>query len=281
MRADRIPLGALSARQRRIIERNLPLVHLTIGRHGRLSDPDAVGRERSELFQEGCLALIEAVRTHDPSRHGSFAAFAMARVRFAISRFVHEHQSPVRVPFVTQRRQRCAVGREPERRHRPGTLPRVVDEPPDPARVPAADRNSHPAESCGETVTVGELIRERFDRALRRVVDEMRHDPRCAEGNREVVDRCVAERWTVPEAAARTPIRQLARTLACSMGRITHCEERFRRRIAAELEADRTYQALSRLARSRPSGFRHALQRRERARRRAASREPSREAAPA
>src|SRR5262245_13461358 len=93
-----VPLAALSARQRRLVESHLPLIHPTLNRLD-----DWVRRHRAagrypELVQEGSLALIEAVRAHDPLRHGAFAPYAMARIHFAVSRFVHETHCAIRVP---------------------------------------------------------------------------------------------------------------------------------------------------------------------------------------
>jgi DNA-directed RNA polymerase specialized sigma subunit len=101
-----IPLAALSARQRRLVESHLPLIHHTLSRLN-----EWVARHRrhgryTELVQEGSLALIDAVRSHDPTRHGAFAPYAMARIHFAVSRFVHETQCAIRVPYSTQRRRR-------------------------------------------------------------------------------------------------------------------------------------------------------------------------------
>ncbi|MCZ6586763.1 MAG: hypothetical protein O7B24_02340, partial [Alphaproteobacteria bacterium] len=75
--------------------------------------------------------------------------------------------------------------------------------------------------------------------------------------HREVVERCARERWKVPEPDARTPIRQMARSLRCSVGRITHCEERFHKKVAQSLIADAVFKKLRRLARRQPTGMNH------------------------
>ncbi len=257
MESRRISLDTLSARQRRVVERNLPLVHLTLNRHAGLCRHRRAGRERVELFQEGCLALMDAVRNHDASRHGVFAAFAMARIHFAVSRFVHEHESNIRIPYITQRRRKKQRDNATSDRHRPDALPRVVNEPDGGGASRGGrprDRRRPDAQPGG--VTIGDKIRDCFDRASGAVVREMEDAPRCGPGHRDVVRRCAQERWNIPEPDARMPIRRLAEALACSVGRITHCEDRFKKKVAVTLENDAAYRELRRLAKMNPEGMR-------------------------
>jgi hypothetical protein len=260
MASDQIPLRAMSNRQRRVVERNLPLVRLTLRRHSQLSERNRVGREPVELFQEGCIALMEAVRSHDPMRHGHFGAYAMARIHFAVSRYVHETKSVIRVPFITQRRRRKRQEPATADRHGPDRLPRVVcmaDNWDAEARRGRRRRQHDPTVSPAQGLTIGELVRERLDQATARVVRDMKAAPGCADGHRDVVEQCATGRWLVPEPDARTPIRQLARTLHCSVGRITHCEERFHKKVAETLNTDDVFRELTRLARCQPTGMNH------------------------
>ena len=260
MQSDLIPLHAMSAAQRRVVKRNLPLVRLTLRRHPRLGEQSRTGRERGELFQEGCLALIEAVRNHDPTRHGSFAAFAMARIHFAVSRYAHERLSLIRVPFITQRRRRERKRQLQADRHHPDPPPRVLNVAEGPqhiGRSSRAQRHRDPPTSRRIGPTIGDLLRERLDQAAQSVVKEMKTAPRCGAGHAELVERCANERWTIPEPTARTPIRQLARALRCSVGRITHCEERYRNKLAAVLNEDHQFKTLTQLARGNLDGLRY------------------------
>lgn len=246
-----VPLEALSAAQRDLVERHLPLVRHTLKRHRHLIRRGQNSRDFSELFQEGCLALIEAVRNHDRAKHGHFAAFAMARIHFALSRYVHERQHAVRVPFITQRRHKSARKSEKDEAEQ-ARLPMVV-------RIqdfaPFASRRTKKAPPGLPETSIGDLMRERIDVAMRRVVETMKQGRRCSPGTREVVERCARERWSVPEPDSRTSIRQLAKSLNCSVGRITHCEERFKKRMAETLAADEDYVAL----RERAGRSRHGL----------------------
>jgi len=260
MESDQIPLHAMSAPQRRIVERNLALVRLTLRRYPRLGEQSPTGREHGELFQEGCLALMEAVRNHDPTRHGSFAAFAMARIHFAVSRYAHERLSLIRVPFITQRRRQEQKRQSQIDRHHPDPLPHVLNLAAGPQRFGStlrAQRHRDPTSSPPTGPTIGDLLRERLDQAAKSVVKEMKTAPRCGAGHAELVERCAKERWTIPEPTARTPIRQMARSLHCSVGRITHCEERFHKKVAQTLIADDVFKELTRLARRQPTGMKH------------------------
>jgi hypothetical protein len=244
---DRIGLERLSEGQRRRVAEHLPLVRLTLARcfpRGR-----AWG-ERRDLVQEGCIALAEAVRNHDPCRHGAFGPYAMARVHFAMSRYLCESTALVRVPMTTQRRARARG----DDRHDPRCAPRLVRCGSIPRSQPS--RRERPA--APGRPTVGDMMRQRFLRAMERVIDQMAGRAR-APGTRELLARCAAERWMVPEPAARTSIRELARALACPPSRVVHCEERMRRRMAAALRADATFAELVRQARRSAEGWDQAL----------------------
>lgn len=258
--ADYVPLEALSRRQRRLVERHLPLVHLTLKRHRELSVPRRRGRDRRELLQEGCLALAEAVRRHDPTRHGHFAAYAMARIRYAMSLYAHEQTHFIRVPFITQRRRQAM---------RPGA-DGAVDSGPAPRRLSlegsgrfSSRRAAAPLMECCDSESVGpsigELLRERFDRAGARVIAGMKRSARCPPDLRELVDRCAKERWSIPDPETRTSLSKLAAAHGCSPSRVMHCEERFRRRVADELNADARFAELRRLGRTYPEALDYRL----------------------
>lgn len=250
-----IPLDALSAGQRRLVERHLPLVHLTLGRlnETRLRRP-GVG-SHSDLFQEGSLALVEAVRTHDAARHGAFAPFAMARMRFSISRFLHEAHGIIRVPFITQRRIRRRRPHEEKDRHDPAPWPRVVRLS---KRHRVASRPPTIGSADGST-TVGEQIRARYERAARRAVRNLSRSSRATPAGRRVFKKCIRDRWLIPEPDEKTPIRKLARSLDCPPSRVMRCEERFIRKVGRLLGDDLALQKLLRLSRRSPDGMRHQL----------------------
>lgn len=250
-----IPLEALSVRQRRRVNGHLPLVGRTLRRHNFGCAPYRLGRETGELFQEGCVALVEAVRRHDPHLHGEFASYAMARIHYAMSLYLHENDSMIRVPFSSQRRAR----RRADDRHNPNGPRRVAVTNDAPRRRRDIYASAQHEPQNENYPTAGDVIRQRCEEAMREVVAEMKHAPRCQADNAAVVDRCLTERWSVPNPENRMPVRQLAKALSCSLGRITHCEERFHRRVAAVLTKDEIFTTVQAMARRSPIGMKLAL----------------------
>lgn len=262
---SQVALESMSDRQRRLVEAHLPLVRLTIARYARCLPPRRIGTETAELQQEGCLALMEAVRTHDPLRHGEFAAFAMARIRFAISRFVHEHRQAIRVPFITQRRRRSEK-EDPHGRHRPDALPRAlsfqeisVEAKARPGAPPDLSDGSPP----DERPTIGDAIRQRVDLAARLLAASMERSSRCKPDGQELIRQCLEGRWAIPEPEERTSIRQIAKRVGCTVSRVTHCEERFHRRLREGLSEDAACVKLLALARQSLTGMRRPLSQNE------------------
>jgi len=253
---------ALGIRRRRLVEANLALVHLTLQRLRKRMSFSLPGRERRELFQEGCLALVEAVRTYDPARHGAFPCFAMARIHFAVSAYARENSHLIRVPYITQRRRKRRAQGGASDRHNPDRPPLVetFDEQshtPRPRSPRPARTGLAPARP--DELTVGEMIRERYDAAVDRVVGEMKHAPWATKQDARLLDRCASERWTVPEVEAKTPIKQMARELKCSPTRVTRCEHRFRSQLAKIMDRDAAYAALRNLARGSRLGMSRPL----------------------
>lgn len=246
---ETIPLEALSRPQRLRVEKNLPLIHLVLRRYLIRLGEARVGRERGELFQEGAVALAEAVRMHDPRRHGRFAAYAMSRIRFAISKFVHEQCISIRVPFITQRRGK-------PRPHVASAFRDASDfsVAPDLSRPAHRTTAESPLAFEGDATTgpnreaIGEMIRDRIDEAGRAVRDGMNRDRRKRRELAGLINECHAERWSIPEMDAQTPIRRICTKYGCSSGRVTHAEKRWRQLTAEHLKADPEFSRLCRLA---------------------------------
>ncbi len=242
--------AVLDRRQREQVARHLPLVQHTLNRHPGLWRRRR-RREPAELIQEGALALIDAVRKYDSRRHGRFAAFAMARIRYAMARYAAEQDQAVRVPLITQRR-RGPVGAE-------GDSASSADRPPRVVLLGERGRGLAAGRSSGEVepgvATLGGLLRERCELAARRALAAMRSAPRCTAETRRIIDACHAERWSVPDPEARASLRWLAERLGCRVSRVAHCEARFRRHLARLLAADGTIEDLRRAARRHPEGW--------------------------
>ncbi|MBK8269782.1 MAG: hypothetical protein IPK83_16400 [Planctomycetes bacterium] len=264
------PDRPLSERQRRGVARHIPLVKLTLRRHFPQRIRAAHGRDLHELFQEGCLALVQAVRSHDRRRHGPFPAYAMARIHFAVSAFAHEQAHVVRVPFIAQRRRRS---RRQESAVAPPVFMRLSD------ALPPRRRNGRPQNSIRRaaakprdyaTETASETIRQKLEDAFALAVAEASDAARGRADAPAIFARCLSERWLIPEPDSKTPIRRLAEELRCSVGRITHCEERVRRSVARRLGEDESLLSLTRLAKIHPAAIGRRSNRMQSAEKRAA-----------
>ncbi|MFQ6048840.1 MAG: sigma-70 family RNA polymerase sigma factor [Phycisphaerae bacterium] len=231
---------SLSAQQQRLVQDHLGLIRLHLARHIRLPRQPSRTGEYDDLFQEGCLALIEAARTYRPARHGPFAAYALPRIRYAISHYLYEGFATVRIPATVRKLARRA-----------GSLP-TLGPLPDPQYLPPSHAS---ARHRPDAPTVGDLWLERYRRAVVAVASALKASPRCRPDRARLIDRFVAERLLIPEPTARTPKRQLARQFGCSLGRINGLERQFMRAIAARLHDDPDAAALQRRAASSDRGW--------------------------
>ncbi|HUN82206.1 MAG TPA: sigma factor [Phycisphaerae bacterium] len=252
-----IPLRALSDRQKRIVQRHIPLVYLSLER----MDIPAVHRRRQfdprDLVQEGFVTLVEAFRSHDAARHGNFAPYAMSRVQYSISRYLHESAYAVRVPFITQRRRKCDRIAA-EARRRPDEPPRQVSWSDQIERWGRDKRNPDPdSHGSNPAPTLGDLIRDRCDAAMDDAVRKMRQSPHCSPGRLQIIDRCQKNRWTIPEPEMQSPIRRVAADTGTSLAGVVRCEEKFRRHVADHLRNDPVFQRLMKDARRRRRGLKH------------------------
>lgn len=92
---ERVPL---TDEQQRLVRENIGLVSVHLRRYvGNLAFPRR-DREWDDLFQEGCLGLIQAAVAFRQERGIPFAAFALARIHNAVSRALHCKFSTVHVP---------------------------------------------------------------------------------------------------------------------------------------------------------------------------------------
>jgi hypothetical protein len=183
----------------------------------------------------------------------------MARIRHAVSLYANERGSLIRVPFRTRRRRAREALQSPDR-HRPEPFPKVCPCG-DLSKGSAQDQRRRPAGSFGRTArtTIGDVIRGRYDQALRKAWANLNRTLRGDKATRRLLARFATERWAIPEPVAKTPLRQLARELNCSLGRVTRCETAFRDRIRSVLRQDPDFRRMLRLARAKRNGFDHRL----------------------
>jgi RNA polymerase sigma-B factor len=112
--------GDIAARDR-LIELYLPLVESFAHRYERTEDYD-------DLFQAGCIGLINAVDRFDLKRGGELAAFAVPNIVGEIKRHLRDRTASVRMPRPIQELRARAVRSEAE-------LSAKLQRPPTPAEV--------------------------------------------------------------------------------------------------------------------------------------------------
>jgi len=256
----------LTEAQRELVEQNLGLVNVHIRRFVAVPRSPSRQREYEDLYQEGCLGLMQAARTHDPGRHGPFAAYAMPRIHHAISMALYERFSTVRVPAKSvkraRERQRACPASD---RHRPE--PALVEThslAEGSLELGASDQARHrPIAGAwragrawrGERPTVGKRLRIKHEAAVREGGERLSATGRGRQDRAELIRRFVEERLLIPEPDAQTPKRQLARDFDCSIGRIQSCEDALMTEIRALLTVDDEFQALLGLARQDDEGM--------------------------
>jgi len=88
----------LTAEQQHLVHDNLGLIAVHLRR--RVPDLSQPRREREwdDLFQEGCLGLMDAARKFQAGRGVPFAAYAMLRIHAAVSRALRNRFSLVHIP---------------------------------------------------------------------------------------------------------------------------------------------------------------------------------------
>ena len=249
--SERFDNQRLTERQRRQVADNLGLVTVHLRRHVRGRDQPTRDREREDLFQEGCLGLIQAAKSFQPLADIPFAAYALPRIHTAVSKALRGGFSIIRQQVYRPRG--TTAGDDAEY---PATV--VLDfDPPD----RRADPRHAPAGGPGQQdrETLGERIRARYVRALRRAAEQAKRARPARNDRAELVDRIVEQRLLVPEAEARVSLRCLARQTRSAYARVAQCEKRILDRVRAELIDDAETQRLRQEAKCHPQGMEAAI----------------------
>ncbi|MEP0844257.1 MAG: sigma-70 family RNA polymerase sigma factor [Phycisphaerae bacterium] len=211
------------------------------GRHGK--GPQA---QREDLFQAGCLGLMEAAAHYDPRRHGAFAAYALPRIRRAVHAALLAEGSVVRVPYGAASRRS---------RKRPARTETVRLSRDDRLAAPEPSIESPAGAGAGRTLSIRHALRARFLLAVERAVKVLAGEHRRPAEAAEIFARVSGERVLVNDPGCRTPVRQLARELGISSGQVTVYEQRILARAREEMAADAQVGLLVRFAREDAAGF--------------------------
>lgn len=219
----------LTERQRKLVADNLGLVGVHLRRyvhgHGRLRREGRL----DDLRQEGCLALVQAARSYDAGCGVAFAAYALRRIRNAVSRELGWNSRGGGGPAGARARG-CACRRRAL----------LEFDPPDPRSVDR-HRPDGAHTGCAEDEDRGERLRERVRRALdaaaRRYLNRSRPQPEDA----AVVRGVVEDRLLVGDPEHRASLRQIASESGCPLARVARCERKLTQWAREELEqtADR------------------------------------------
>ncbi|MBI4719176.1 MAG: sigma-70 family RNA polymerase sigma factor [Planctomycetes bacterium] len=239
----------LSAEQARRVRENLGLVGVHLRRHARLWRGGRRGADWDDLFQEGCLGLLEAAARFDPEAGIPFAAYALPRIRRAVSQ-------ALRTGFGSRRRPRSRPGQSPGTGAQ-GAASMIAEGP---NLVPLTEELQRTLAAAAErpeahgAETVGERVRHLFEQAVRAAGEHLAGRATCREDRRRLLDLLIHERLLLPQEEARRPLRQIARDTGSSYARVAQCETQLVARVRELLEADPEFCELVRRLRTRPAG---------------------------
>ncbi len=237
------PAVALSSEQRRLVRENIGLVGVHLRRYVPRSLQSVGGQDRYDLFQEGCLGLVEAASTFRPERGIAFAAYALPRIHHAVS-LALKRRNP-QGPLATRR----SAGNSD--RHDPASGPRTVS-------LSRRLENSLPNRRSNPNVPAGETLGDRIGGKIQRAASLAREKVAAARAIRadrcRLVDILLEERILIPEETSRRPLRQIARDTGSSFARVVQTDDRLREGIRVILDADPEFQSLRKLARCAAQG---------------------------
>lgn len=248
----------LTLEQRRLVEENIGLVAVHLRRYVRnLAEPRR-DREWDDLFQEGCLGLIQAAVTFREQRGIPFAAFALPRIHNAVSRALHHKFSLVYVPPKARVANSADPASADDNAKRASVKVHSLSED---AQRQLPDRRRHPFDSSGDQdqqgparETVGHRLRSKYERALDGACDAVSRG--CSKrGDRDKLVRILKEeRFLIPREESKRALRQIARDTQSSYARVAQCDKQIGKTVRAALEADPEFHKLQQHARTDPNG---------------------------
>lgn len=239
----------LTDEQRRLVDENVGLVGVHLRRSvGSLAQPRR-DREWDDLFQEGCLGLVQAAVRFRQERGIPFAAFALPRIHNAVSRALQTKFATVYVPPARHSTlDATSPDTEPhEATHRP-RVQSLSDE----VERNLPDRWHDPHERAGESI--GDRLRDKYERAVHAAVADVGSGPSRRGDRDRLASVLAAQRFLVPDDASRMALRKIARETKSSYARVAQCDKKLAGAIRARLCRDPEFVELSRLAKCHPEG---------------------------
>jgi len=235
----------LDADRRALVAEHLGLVGVHLRRFVPTPLLPTRHREYEDLFQEGCVALARAAARYDPARDGSFASYALPRIRGAIHAALYEYFATVRVP-VRKVRKAARVTRA-----KGGADSYSVQELT--ARMCA--RLEAPRTCGAHEETVRHVLWQRFERAVRLALEDLRKRRWRRRDPVAIIERIAAERLLISEETDRTPLRRIAREAGVSSSRVCEYEALLMRTVRRYLARDVQARLLVRWAANDTQGF--------------------------
>lgn len=251
---DRSRQAALTPDAQALAARHMGLVGVHLRTRLRLRPRHrSARREFDELFQIGCLALVQAAARYDPERHGPFPAYVLPRIRRAVHAALLAGRSLVRAPHRAGARQQASAlhGGAPGQRfwltHRPCRNSTTC--------ASGNARTCGNASVDGQYDTIRHALRRRFERAARQAGDDLANRVRRHKNAADIFARITAERILVSDPDERTPVRRLAADLGLTSGQVTEYEHRLLDITRNHLRDDTPAHLLVHLAGLDPNGF--------------------------
>lgn len=236
--------SVLTDEQRALVMANRGLVGVHLAHHVPTPKRPKRERERSDLFQEGSLALVRAALTYQADEDGVFAPYALFRIRGAVHRALHEYFTTIRVPTRVLQLARQA-GQEPG-----SDIPRVQELP----YSLCVRLEAGPV--VGESdETIRHRIRYRFERAVRNALADLDRRTWRHRNPVPIMERLASERMLVASEAERTPLRRIARRSGVSHGRVCAYERLLQKTVHDHFAEDPQLPLLVSMAAEEECGF--------------------------
>lgn len=236
----------LTEEQKKLVEDNLGLVGLHLKNRVPTPRMPARHREYEDLFQEGCVALAKAARRFDPARHGSFPAFALARIRGRVHQVLHEYFTTIRVPTRVIKENRQAV-QGPSQISAPPVTVELSEDVIRGLIAPSAGANGRER--------IRHVLRRRLERAVHGALHTLNQRAWRQRNPVPIMTRIAHERLLIAEGTCQTALRQIAREEHVSSGRASAYENHLLGEVRAHLTADPQVPLLMRFVREDEAGF--------------------------
>ncbi len=236
----------LTPTQRQLVSENLGLIGMHIRRFvGGLQLPHA-DREWDDLFQEGCLGLIDAAKRFGQVSDMTFATFALPRIRNAVNKALNSRFNTIYVPHKQRSRQ-----------HYDNDIQTLIPEMTTMNNEAALAKISTLSSATTAAQTIGDRVRQRYESAVHKATEWMMCQKTTRDDRRRLIDTIIEHRLLIPNEDNKTALRQIARDTNSSYSRVTQCEKQLIKKVREVLTVDTEFLAMKRYARKKRLGMDH------------------------